>query len=81
MVYSKTVIQPLKRRLFSAPVDQDTCTAQAVHPVRTAGFSLNLSEGVALCGAREIAAPAAGQKGRDTYVFPSSLNSYLSLAS
>ena len=36
----------------------------------------------ALCGARErCAAPALGQKGRDTYGFPPSLNSYLSLSS
>ena len=36
----------------------------------------------ALCGARErCAAPALGQKGRDTYGFPPSLNSYLSLGS
>ena len=34
----------------------------------------------ALCGARErCAAPALGQKGKDTYGFLSSLNSYLSL--
>ena len=42
-------------------------------------FFTEIQRGVALCGAREFAAPAAGQKGRTTYGFPSSLNSCLSL--
>ena len=55
---------------------------QAVRPFRAAGFSLNLSEGIRrLRTAGTLRRPPRGQKGRDTYGFPSSLNSYLSLAS
>ena len=43
---------------------------QRVRPFRAAGFSLRFSEGVALCGARESAAPAAGAKRKGHLRFP-----------
>ena len=55
------------------------------HPLRGAHelqmqYAVSGLGSFALCGARErCAAPALGQKGRDTYGFPPSLNSYLSL--
>ena len=39
-------------------------------PYPGGSFSLNLSEGVALCGARETAAPAAGAKRKGHLRFP-----------
>ena len=65
--------------LFSAPAGRDARTAQAVRPDgrkvsrRTSAGSAPSADG------GDVAVPAAGQKGRDTCGFPSSLNSYLSL--
>ena len=42
---------------------------QRVRPFRAESFSLKFSEGVALCGARESAAPAAGAKRKDNMRF------------
>ena len=55
---------------------------QRVRPDGAESFSLNLSEGIRrLRTAGTSRRPPRGQKGRTTYGFPSSLNSYLSLAS
>ena len=49
-------------------------------PLTGGEFSLNISEGSAPpAAAGTLRRPPRGQKGRDTYGFPSSLNSYLSL--
>ena len=40
-----------------------------VRPIRAECFPLRFSEGVALCGAREFAAPAAGAKRKDNLRF------------
>ena len=52
-----------------------------VRPIRAECFPLNLSEGFAAAAAGTSRHPPRGQKGRTTCGFPSSLNSYLSLAS
>ena len=43
---------------------------ERVRPFRAESFSLNLSGGVALCGAREVAAPAAGANRKGHLRFP-----------
>ena len=45
---------------FSAPADRGTRTASACSPFPGGEFFAELQRGVALCGAREVAAPAAG---------------------
>ena len=52
-----------------------------VRPIRAECFPLNLSGGFAAAAAGTSRRPPRGQKGRTTCGFPSSLNSYLSLAS
>ena len=47
-------------RHFSAPAEWGTRTAQACSSLTGGGFFAEIQRGVALCGAREIAAPAAG---------------------
>ena len=45
---------------FSAPAERGTRTAQACSSLTSGGFFAEIQRGVALCGAREIAASAAG---------------------
>ncbi len=45
---------------FSAPAERGTRTAQACSSLTDGEFFAEIQRGVALCGAREIAAPAAG---------------------
>ena len=57
--------EPRKRfalfgRHFSAPAERGTRTAQACSSLTGGEFFAEIQRGVALCGAREIAAPAAG---------------------
>ena len=57
--------EPRKRfalfgRHFSAPAERGTRTAQACSSLTSGGFFAEIQRGVALCGAREIAASAAG---------------------
>ena len=47
-------------RHFSAPAERGTRTAQACSSLTDGKFFAEIQRGVALCGAREIAAPAAG---------------------
>ena len=47
-------------RHFSAPAEWGTRTAQACSSLTDGEFFAEIQRGVALCGAREIAAPAAG---------------------
>ena len=47
-------------RHFSAPAERGTRTAQACSSLTGGEFFAEIQRGVALCGAREIAAPAAG---------------------
>ena len=50
----------LSGRHFSAPAERGTRTAQACSSLTGGEFFAEIQRGVALCGAREIAAPAAG---------------------
>ena len=50
----------LSGRHFSAPAERGTRTAQACSSLTGGEFFADIQRGVALCGAREIAAPAAG---------------------
>ncbi|MCC2177348.1 hypothetical protein AAAV51_00425, partial [Agathobaculum butyriciproducens] len=50
---------------LSAPIMRGTRVASAIRSVRAAPFSTPTQRGVALCGAREFAAPAAGAKRKD----------------
>ena len=47
-------------RHFSTPAERGTRTAQACSSLTGGEFFAEIQRGVALCGAREIAAPAAG---------------------
>ena len=70
---------PLTGRLLFCTGKPGARTASACSPLTGGSFPLNLSGGFAVCGRRDVAAPAAGAKGRTTCGFPSSLNSYLPL--
>ena len=68
---------PEPRRRFTLSGHHLFCTglwgtrvALAIRPVRAESFSLRFSEGVALCGARETAASAAGTKRKGHLRFP-----------
>ena len=54
---------------FSAPAERGTRTAQACSSLTDGEFFAEIQRGVALCGAREIAAPAAGTKRKDNLRF------------
>ena len=70
------------RLLFCTDCAGHSNCRRRVRPFRAESFSLNLSGGSPYADGGNVAAPAArGQKGRTTCGFPSSLNSYLSLAS
>ena len=69
-------------RHFSAPAEWGTRTAQACSSLTDGEFFAEPQRGggFAVCGRRgRCGARRGGQKGRDTYGFPSSLNSYFSL--
>ena len=67
---------------FSAPADRGTRTALAGSPLTGGEFFAKPQRGIRrLQTAGTSRRPPRGQKGRTTYGFPSSLNSYLSLAS
>ena len=80
---------PNGRLLFCTDCAGHSNCRRRVRPFRAESFPLNLSGGFAVCGRRgrcgarhgALRHPPRGQKGRDTCGFPSSLNSYLSLAS
>ena len=55
---------------FSAPAERGTRTAQACSSLTDGEFFAEIRRGVALCGAREIAAPAAGAKRKGHLRFP-----------
>ena len=55
---------------FSAPAEWGTRTAQACSFLTGGKFFAEIQRGVALCGAREIAAPAAGAKRKGHLRFP-----------
>ena len=55
---------------FSAPAEQGTRTALAGSPLTGGEFSAEPQRRVALCGARESAAPAAGAKRKGHLRFP-----------
>ena len=54
---------------FSAPTERGTRTAQACLSLTDGEFFAEIQRGVALCGAREIAASAAGTKRKDNLRF------------
>ena len=58
------------RFVNSAPAEQGTRTALAGSPLTGGEFSAEPQRGVALCGARESAAPAAGAKRKGHLRFP-----------
>ena len=82
---------PLTGGFFSAPAERGARTALACSPLTGGEFSAEPQRGgFAVCGRRERAAPrggddavptAVGKKEGTTCGFPSSLDSYLSLAS
>ena len=55
---------------FSAPAERGTRTAQACSSLTGGRFFAEIQRGVALCGARETAAPAAGAKRKGHLRFP-----------
>ena len=55
---------------FSAPAERGTRTAQACSSLTGGEFFAEIQRGAALCGAREIAAPAAGAKRKGHLRFP-----------
>ena len=55
---------------FSAPAEWGTRTAQACSFLTGGKFFAEIQRGVALCGAREIAAPAAGANRKGHLRFP-----------
>ena len=55
---------------FSAPAERGTRTASACSPLMGGEFFAEPQRGVALCGARETAAPAAGAKRKGHLRFP-----------
>ena len=58
------------RFVNSAPAEQGTRTTLAGSPLTGGEFSAEPPRGVALCGARESAAPAAGAKRKGHLRFP-----------
>ena len=58
------------RQLFPAPESRGLELRKRVRPDGAERFSLKFSEGAALCGARETAAPAAGAKRKGHLRFP-----------
>ena len=60
----------LSGRHFSAPAERGTRTAQACSSLTGGEFFAEIQRGAALCGAREIAAPAAGAKRKGHLRFP-----------
>ena len=58
------------RFVNSAPAEQGTRTTLAGSPLTGGEFSAEPQRGVALCGARESAAPAAGAKRKGHLRFP-----------
>ena len=58
------------RFVNSAPAEQGTRTALAGSPLTGGEFFAEMQRGVALCGARESAAPAAGAKRKGHLRFP-----------
>ena len=61
---------PLTGGSFSAPTERGTRTALACSPLTGGSFFAEPQRGVALCGARETAAPAAGAKRKGHLRFP-----------
>ena len=61
---------PLMGGSFSAPAERGTRTASACSPLTGGSFFAEPQRGVALCGARETAAPAAGAKRKGHLRFP-----------
>ena len=55
---------------FSAPAERGTRTAQACSSLTGGEFFAEPQQGIALCGARESAAPAAGAKRKGHLRFP-----------
>ena len=55
---------------FSAPAERGTRTAQACSSLTGGEFFAEIQRGAALCGAREIAAPAAGANRKGHLRFP-----------
>ena len=58
-----------RQPFFAALTQRGVRTAKACSPLTGGGCSLNPSGGVALCGARGFAAPAAGAKRKDNLRF------------
>ena len=56
--------------IFSAPADRGARTASACSSLTGGEFFAEIQQGFALCGAREIAAPAAGAKRKGHLRFP-----------
>ena len=63
-------VRPFRAAPFSAPAERGTRTALACSPLTGGKFSTEPQRGVALCGARETAAPAAGAKRKGHLRFP-----------
>ena len=64
------VFAPGGAAAFSAPADRGIRTALAGSPLTGGEFFAEIQRGVALCGARESAAPAAGAKRKGHLRFP-----------
>ena len=62
--------EPSGRLLFPAPDDWGTRTAAGGFALTGGRYSLEIKRRVALCGARESAAPAAGAKRKGHLRFP-----------
>ena len=62
-------VRPVRAAPFSAPTQRGARTASACSPLTGGEFSAEPQRGVALCGARETAAPAAGAKRKDNLRF------------
>ncbi len=63
-------VRPIRAASFSAPTDRGARTAQACSPLTGGKFFAEPQRGVALCEARESAAPAAGAKRKGHLRFP-----------
>ena len=62
-------VHPDGRRLFCTGKPGCANCRRRVRPFRAGSFPLNLSGGFAVCGRRDVAAPAAGAKSKDNLRF------------
>ena len=65
-----SAIRPVRAGVFSAPAEWGARTASACSPLTGGRSFAEPQRGVALCGARETAAPAAGAKRKGHLRFP-----------